>query len=340
VSGPGISFQHLLRLSDDTGLLEHARGCVPRREHGYCVDDVARGLVVLSREPEPPAPLTTLAGGYLGFVAHALDPAGGCHNRLGYDRRWEDVSGTGDWWGRAVWGLGSMVSGTGPQWQRDEALDRFGIAAQRRSPWPRATAFAALGGAEVMTRFPDHVGARRLLTDALALGRPTGDEEWPWPEDRLTYANAAWAEALIGAGRVLGDDLALADGLRLLAWLVEVQTDGDHLSLVAAAGWSRGEPRSAFDQQPIEAATLADACVRAFAVTGDRSWRDVVARCVAWFAGSNDSTVAMHDPVTGGGYDGLELGGVNRNQGAESTLAWLLAQQHGRNLAPVTAAVS
>jgi hypothetical protein len=195
-------------------------------------------------------------------------------------------------------------------------------------------AFAALGAAAVVTSTPDHGEARQLLKDAAdALGRPADDDLWPWPEDRLTYANAAVAEALIAAGAALDNAESVDDGLRLLSWLVEVQTLDDHLSLVPASGWSRRDVPPGFDQQPIEAAALADACALAFAVTGDGRWPVIVARCVDWFLGANDSNTAMYDPETGGGYDGLEADGANLNQGAESTLAWLLTLQHGRRLA-------
>lgn len=331
---PTVSFEHVFRLSDDTGLLEHAQGAIPRRERGYCLDDVARGLLALSREENPSAEQVALAGRYLTFVAHAQDRSGAFRNRLGYDRRWEDQAGTGDWWGRALWALGSVVSGSGPQWQRSDALDRFSVSSQCRSRWPRALAFATLGAAEVAASFPDHTDARRLMADSIAaLGRPGPDELWPWPEERLAYANATLPEALIAAGCALDDNRAVEDGLRLLAWLVDLQTVDDHLSLVPVAGWSPGEAQPGFDQQPIETAALADACARAFAATGEDRWMVVVARCVSWFLGSNDSGTPMHDPGTGGGYDGLEVDGANMNQGAESTLAWLITLQHGREMA-------
>jgi hypothetical protein len=334
MSIPNLSFDHLLRLSDDVGLLEHARGAIPRRECGYCLDDVSRGLIVLARQPDPSPEQINLAAGYLAFVAHAQDPTGTCRNRLGYDRRWVDVAGTGDWWGRALWGLGTTASGSGPAWLRAEALDRFSVSSVRRSPWPRAMAFAALGAAEVVVSTPDHGPARQLLRDAAdGLGRPGDDEVWPWPEDRLTYANAALAEALIAAGTTLDDAKCVDDGLRLLTWLVELQTVEGHLSLVPASGWSCHDVPPGFDQQPIEAAALADACARALSVTGDSRWQIVVSGCVDWFLGENDSKAVMHDPATGGGYDGLEAGGVNRNQGAESTLGWMLTLQHGHRLA-------
>lgn len=330
---PGeISFDHLYRLSDDTGLFEHARGALARREHGYCLDDVARGLLVLSREPYPTGVQTALSARYLAFVAHAQAVDGSFHNRLGFDRRWEDPASTGDWWGRALWGLGASVAGNGPQWQRDEALHLFELGQHQRSAWPRPLIFAALGAADVIRALPGHAGARALLAAVLDLPRPSPDPRWPWPEPRLTYANASWAEALLAAGAVLGDPGAVDDGLRMLRWLVDASSAGGHLSVSPAAGRGLGEHHPGFDQQPIEVAAMADACARAYDLTGDGRWRVALDACVGWFLGANDSNTAMHDPLTGGGYDGLEVGGCNINQGAESTIAWLLTQQHARSL--------
>ncbi len=325
---PAVSFDHLLRLSDDTGLLEHARGVIPRREHGYCVDDVARGLVVLSREPELEPRLVDLATCYLTFVAHAQDGDGRIHNRLGYDRRWHDEARSDDCWGRALWGLGTLAASKGPPWLGAEALDRFDISVTCRSPWRRATAFASLGAAAVLQAHPDHQGARLLLAEALpTLGGCADDPTWPWPEPRLSYANATVADALIAAGDALGREVAVADGLALLAWLFETQTADGHLSPVPNGGWVPGEPRPGYDQQPIEVSALADAAARAFTLTGEPRWAACLERCVAWFVGDNDGAIALYDPVSGGGFDGLEPEGRNANQGAESTLAALATLQ-------------
>lgn len=331
---PMVSFDHLIALSDDTGLFEHARGVIPRREHGYCLDDVARGLVVLSREPQLTPPLVALASTCTAFVAHAQDPSGRCHNRLGYDRRWQDEAGVEDCWGRAVWGLGSLAASDSVPGLQTEALEMFELSAACRSPWRRASAFSVLGAVAVLERYPHHQVARDLVADALPiLGRPACDPSWPWPEPRLTYANAAIADAMIGAGHALGDHQALTDGLQLLAWLFEVQTLDGHLSPIPVGGWAAGEPRPAFDQQPIEVAALADAAARAFALSGDLRWSGWLQDCVDWYNGDNDSGVALYDLLTGGGFDGLERSGRNANQGAESTLAALatmqLARTHG-----------
>ena len=333
---PAPNFDHLLRLSDETGLLEHAERATPRRSHGYCLDDVARGLVVLAREPDPPAVLRRLLERYLAFVRHAQDNSGAFHNRLSYHRRWQDTPGTGDWWGRALWGLGTVAArGTSP-WLRDEALTCFESGARQRSPWLRAMAFATLGAAEVLTRHPGHEAARALLkAGAGCAARPSPDPRWPWPEPRLEYANAVLAETLLVAGRHGNDDSLVNDGLHLLNWLLRTETRDGHLSLTPAGGWRPPQPRPVFDQQPIEAAALADACAQAAALTADTRWAAGVARCVSWFTGDNDVRVPMMDAGTGGGFDGLTRTGVNLNQGAESTMALLTTLQHGRELGGV-----
>ena len=332
---PEPSFSHLLRLSDDTGLFEHARGTVPLRRCGYCVDDVARGLMVICREPTPAANLVRLGEVYLAFLVHAQAADGTFHNRLGFDRRWQDSPDTGDWWGRAIWGLGTAVASAPIHWMRHDAFVCFERAAHQRSRWPRAMAFAGLGAAEVLSVEPDHVPARRLLADAVTtVGPPRDRQAWPWPEPRLTYANAALAEVHLAAGQHLDDARAGETGLRMLTWLLETETHEGHLSTTPVGGWASDEPRPGFDQQPLEAAALADACARAAVVTGDRSWIEPLCRAIGWFLGDNDSKQELLDQETGGCYDGLSPTGRSDNQGAESTLALLSTLQHGRRHIP------
>ena len=323
-------FTHLVRMTDDTGLFEHARHAIPRRQHGYCTDDVARGLVVTSREPDPSAAVVRLAECYLAFLTHAQGPDGAFRNRLGYNRRWIDEPALGDWWGRALWGLGTAATRSPVDWIRTEALTAFHLGAIKRSPSPRAMAFAGLGAAEVLRGRPDYAAAS-LLDDAVAVIGPVKDTaDWQWPYPSLTYANPALAEVLLLAGDRHGDDELIDTGLRMLAWLRDVQMRDGRLSVIATSGWHRGGPRTQYDQQPIEVAALADACATAAAVTGDGRWRSTVHRAGAWFHGDNDQGVAMWDTGTGGGYDGLTATGPNLNQGAESTLAFLSTWQHLR----------
>jgi hypothetical protein len=326
---PAPTFAHLARLTDDTGLFEHARHATARREHGYCTDDVARGLVVTSREAAPSAEVLRLAECYLTFLSHAQDAQGAFHNRLGFHRNWTDEPGFGDWWGRALWGLGTAAARSPVPWIRQEALLAFTRGAFCRATAPRAMAFAALGAAELLRADPGNEPVAELLADATAvIGSPGHDPRWPWPEQRLSYANAALAEALIAAGDLLNDPPVMNAGLRMLTWLLDIQTSDDHLSVLPSSGWQSGGPRLRHDQQPIEVAALADACATAAAITGDAIWHTGLRRSIDWFLGANDVGQVMWDPATGGGYDGLTLHGPNLNQGAESTLALISTLQH------------
>lgn len=337
---PVVSFRHLRRLTDANGLFEHAEGALARNSHGYCVDDAARALVVVCREfaASPGSELddlaeNDLAENYLTFVIAAQSRDGRFRNRRAHDGHWQGRATLQDCWGRALWGLGTAASTLPTERGRSAALTAFARGARQRSLWVRPMAFAALGAAEVLRTSPEHSGARALLAAAAnTIGRPRASRSWPWPEDRLHYANAVIPEALLAAGSALDDNTVLSDGLVLLDWLVEEETRDGHFSLTPVGGRALGDLAPSFDQQPIEAAALADACARAFEITGDNRWAIAIELAVAWFLGNNDSGASLYDPETGGGYDGLERGGRNENQGAESTLAALSTLQHGHSL--------
>ena len=331
----GPVFDYLERLTDGRGLFEHALHSIPRPEHGYCLDDVARGLAVACREPDPAPAVRRLGALYLDFTLAALQASGSCHNRMRVDGTWSDRPGVGDWWGRALSGLGVAAVHAPSGAMRARALDGFRIAARQRSPHQRAMAFAALGAGELLMSRPGERSARALLADAadvIGAGEGAADPAWPWPEPRLRYGNGAVAEALLLAGTALPDPALLARGLRLLDFLLRTETRQGRLSVTPVGGRGPGESGPGYDQQPIEVATLADACARAHAVTGDARWLDGVRLAWAWFLGDNDGGTAMFDPCTGGGYDGLTPLGRNLNQGAESTLAMLSTAQHARRL--------
>lgn len=304
-AAPRPPLAHLLRMTDAVGLHEHARYASPRLEHGYCVDDNARAVVVLARDGRDVA--ADLQARYLAFVREAQARDGTFHNRRRPDRRWSDPPGVADHWGRALWALGCVGADLAHVLSA-AARAAFLRGSRHRSPHPRAMAYAALGGAALLGTVEDRERdlVALLLRDAAAIiGGPRGEPSWPWPQPRLTYANARLPEALIAIGTALSDEGALGDGLELLGWLTDAETAGDIMSFTPVGGWARGEPRPGFDQQPIEAWAMADAAARAWQATGDAAWATVVDRCAGWFLGRNDGGVPLVDERTGGGCDGL-----------------------------------
>jgi hypothetical protein len=332
VARPRPVFDHLERMTDDRGLFEHALYDAPRPEHGYCVDDVARGLVVSCREPNPGPTVQRLAQQYLDFVLAALRPDGTCHNRMDASGYWRDTPGMGDWWGRALWGLGVAAVHAPTAEMRTSAASGFRVAAQQRSPFSRSMAFAALGAGELLRTDPYDPTARDLLRDTADVIGPIGrNVYWPWPEPRLRYANGAVAEALLLAGEGLADKQLLARGMKLLGFLLRIETRNGHLSVTPVGGRGPNDAGPAYDQQPIEVAALADACATAYRLTSDPHWLAGISLAWRWFLGDNDGATPMYDARTGGGYDGLTLDGCNLNQGAESTLALLSTAQRAQH---------
>ncbi|MCB2178145.1 MAG: hypothetical protein KQH57_20240 [Actinomycetales bacterium] len=334
----GARYDHLARLTTDTGLYEHALGTEPRIEHGMCVDDVARALVVTCRAVDPTPDLASMSRTYLAFLLRAQHVDGRMHNRHDGTGRWLDDPSSDDHWGRALWAFGVAASRSPDAQVAAGGQAGAARALLARSPHPRAMAYAALGAVQLLRVTPDDFSARRLLHDARPI-LPTLSTAttWGWPYDRLTYANAVLPEAMIAVGRALRDVDLRHDGLTLLGWLEEEQTLDGHLSVVPSAGRAPGDRRPSFDQQPIEVAALAEAARTAFADTGDGRWAMLLANCEAWFEGDNDGNLPIRDPATGGACDGLEDGSLNQNQGAESTLAWLATSQLARELATVAA---
>jgi hypothetical protein len=329
---PEPHFGHLIAMTDERGTFEHALFNEPRPEHGYCSDDMARVLVVACRDQDDAMQAHTLALLSVRFLHDALDAQGKCRNRMDQSGSWEDPPTLDDCWGRSIWGLGTAAARSDDKLILDLSTNGLERAMRQRSPWPRAMAFAALGAAEVLSCDPDNMCARNLLSDAAdSMTAPSLSPRWPWPEPRLTYANATLPEAMIAAGSVLDRPELQQRGLDLLGWLLTRETQRGHLSVAPVGGAGPEDDEPGFDQQPIEVAALADACARALGADGDRRWEDGITSAANWFLGDNDSAVLMWDPFTGGGFDGLQRRGANLNLGTESTLAFLSTMQQARH---------
>jgi len=212
------------------------------------------------------------------------------------------------------------------------SLEAFESSAVFESPHLRANAYAALGAAEIVERASSFQPAFDLLERTTTTLIQAARSAIPWPEARLTYDNARIPEALLAAGLAMGDERRTALGMRLIEWLVDSETRGVHFSFTPVAGRAIGDRGPAFDQQPIEAWAMADACQRAFVVTGDCRWHELALRAARWLFGRNDADSAVYDEESGGTYDGLTATGVNLNQGAESTLAGLGVLQAAASL--------
>jgi hypothetical protein len=339
---PVLRLDHLKRLSDRTGILQHATFSFPNFHEGYCTDDNARALllaVLLEETGDDTPEVQSLTSTYAAFVNFAFDPqAGVFRNFMSFDRRWLEVAGSPDAQGRALSALGACVGRSRRRSLQMWAAQLFNRAlpAIADSASARTRAFALVGIGEYFRRLSGdlHVEQlRALLTERMLNDfREHASEDWPWFEATLTYANATLPRALLLSGRLADDQEAIEIGLRSLRWLTRVQTaETGHFRPVGSDGfYPRGGPRAKFDQQPIEAGATVSACLEAFVCVKDDFWLDEARRAFEWFLGRNDLGQPLYDGATGGCYDGLHVDRVNQNQGAESTLAFLLALQELR----------
>ena len=334
---PPLSLGHLWRISDSTGVLQHAIYDVPDADHGYCTDDNARALalmVAIEDQGAETAATTRAAAAYATFLGHAFVPVTGrFRNLMGFDRRWLDDAGTDDCLGRAVMALGTGLGRSRRPTLRRWAMRFFpaAVAAVERCTSPRAWATALIGMHDHLDRLAGDrliaAAARRLTARLLRVARATANADWPWIETSLAYDNARICQALVGSGRVLNSRAARDAGLRLLDWLARLQvTPVGRFAPVGCRGFMRqGGVPAAFDQQPLEAHGMVAACAAAFRATGDTSWVDFAWTAFEWFQGHNVLGLSLCDPRTGGCRDGLLEDRTNDNQGAESTLAYLAA---------------
>lgn len=335
---PALDFRHLRRLTDDTGILQHAKYTVPDRDHGYCTDDNARALTVAVRGArlveEAQTELEDLASTYLSFLDFAFNSeVGKFRNFMSYDRRWLEEEGSPDSHGRALLGLGTAAAFSKNRGLVATATRLFleALPATASFDSPRAVAFTIIGIHQYLRRFSGDAKARRIREElAVRLYErfaQNADDQWPWSEDVVTYANGKLPQALLMAGQWTQRGEMVDMGLRSLEFLLENQKAGEgHFSPIGQDGWyPRGGTKARFDQQPIEAGGMVAACIEAWHVTQDARWIDEARTCFEWFLGGNDLGVPLYDYTSGGCRDGLLPDRRNQNQGGESTLAWLLA---------------
>ena len=343
---PAIKLDHLRRMTDQTGVVEHAVFVVPNYPEGYTTDDNARALIVAILLEEYGAEARTgstdLASRYLAFLWLALDPTTKrFRNCLSYDREWQEPEGSEDSHGRALWGLGTVLGGSKDAGWRGAAGRMFELAIPAAIEFksPRACAFALLGVQEYLDSFP---GDRAALSASAALAnrllnsfRSNRSDNWKWFENGLAYSNARLPQALIRAGMRAANDEMVSAGLEALDWLVTIQrceVKGHFVPIGSQGFYSKTTKKARFDQQPVEACAVVSACLEAYRATGKGRWRKEAWSAFNWFLGDNDLQIALYDPTTGGCRDGLHPDRANENQGAESTLSFLMALLEMRQL--------
>ena len=327
------AIDHLVALTDDVGIFQHATLDVPNRACGYCTDDVGRALIVacdFAKRPQTADAAKRLVRTYLSYL-HDAQLLDGCfHGFMGYDRRWQDHCGTPDAMARAIWGLGyAEAYAPSASWRkvagrlRAQALPIVGDLT-----FVRSRAYAILGLVHALAAAPDDALAIRATLDAAAGAIADAYDacaapDWMWCEDELTYDNARLPEALLRAGAALGSERFTSIGLAMLEFYVAATVERGVYVPVGNQGWyRRGGTKARFGQQPLEAAALVDAALAAFERTHANRWLEIATIGHRWFVGGNLTGAVLAQPG-GGCCDGLDAFRVNPNMGAESTLAFL-----------------
>jgi hypothetical protein len=334
---PEIKLDHLKAFTDDTGILQHATYTIPDRTHGYCTDDNARALLAAAMGqkhlPTNGHGLDSLSGHYLGFLLYAYNETNGrFRNFMTYARQWTEEIGSEDAHGRAIWCLGKAVAFLDNPGHLAMSITLFKKALRAVETFhaPRAIAFCLVGMNAYLHKFSGDSEVRSIrgiLADRLFNQfKNNATDDWPWLENALNYANGKLPHALLVSGRRMQRNDMVTMGLNSLKWLLAIQTENKHFVPIGSNGWYKKDGRRArFDQQPVEANAMIEACVEAFNITRDHAWFENAAMCFNWFLGQNDLNMPIYDPKTGGCRDGLMADGINQNEGAESSLAWLLS---------------
>jgi hypothetical protein len=338
---------HLVAMTDDTGLIQHATHDIPNRATGYCTDDIARALIVAvnaARRTPTEAVGKRLLTIYLSYLHDSQMPDGWFHNFMGYDRTWQDRRGTPDSFGRALWGLGyCMRFAPRDSWRRG-AGRLVGAALPHVSELDhlRSRAYAALGIIHALHGSDVDLGALRaalraaLMPISAAYDRHAS-ADWDWCEPVMTYDNARLPEALIRGGEALGETRLTEVGLRMLTFYAGIVIEDGLFVPIGNAGWHpRGGVRARYGQQPIEAAGMVEASLAAYEVSGDPVHLRNAEIALEWFFGGNTAGVAL--VANGGCCDGIDPHSVNPNMGAESTLAYLQSAMAMALTAPAVAA--
>ena len=336
---PTVKMDHVIRMTDDTGIFQHAVFAVPNQHEGYTTDDNARALITSIMVEQsgvyPDFEAKKLASRYLAFLWLAFNSTNGrFRNFLSYERQWQESEGSEDSHGRALWALGTAINQTVDDSLRGLAgrLFELAVPAVMKFTSPRAWAFSLFGLQKYLDHFPGDRSAQKkrnsLADKLLNIYTVTRTRDWKWFEESLSYSNARLPQALILAGSRTSNQQWVAAGVESLEWLAAQQhcnINGHFVPIGSEGFYRKAGEKARFDQQPVEACATVSACLEAYRATTEEHWRAQAWIAFNWFLGDNDLKVALYDAATGGCRDGLHPDRANENQGAESTLSFLMA---------------
>ena len=354
---PQLKLDHLKRMTDGTGMLQHSVYSVPNPNEGYTTDDNARALIVTVQLEQMPglsnhgtedlvgSAARELSHRYLAFLWHAFNPERKrFRNFMAYNRNWLEDVGSEDSHGRTLWALGTVLNQSTDEGLRGMTGRLFDNAIQSavNFPSPRACAFTILGTEKYLRRYPGDravLAVQELLAQKLIdLYHKNHTEDWPWFENIVSYCNPVIPQALMRYGRAVGDEEAVEIGLGTLEWLIKLQqSDRGWIMPIGSMGfYHRGKEIPYFDQQPVEVYSLISACLDAYRATKDITWYNSANQAFEWFFGRNALGLPVYDRETGGCRDGLHIDRLNENQGAESTLSFIQSLLEMRQVGDVT----
>jgi len=324
---------HLIKMTDDTGLIQHAKFTIPDREHGYCTDDNARAMLVMAKYYKQYADKQSLRlfEIYLSFTCHAQREDGTMHNFMDYNRNWQHPEPDHDATSRGLWAFGAVMAAAPAPMYLSIIKERFDRAAKHIPEFsPRGMAYSIFGLSDYLQQFPGASETKRLLALAadslLDLYHKNSSADWQWFEDILAYDNAIMPAALFVASLALGDEKYLVVAEKTCQFLLKNTYTGKYFSFIGSNGWyKKGKTKASFDQQPMEVASTVLMLTAGYEVTMNIDYLDLQRKAFNWFLGKNDLYIPIYDFQTKGCCDGLEPGGVNINQGAESILSFLLS---------------
>lgn len=334
---PKIKTDYLRKLTDKTGIIQHAKYSIPNFRDGYCLDDNARALmltVLLESTPFYNQEINSLQETYAAFINYAFDENTRLfRNILSFDRKWLEERGSEDSNGRAIWALGIVINRSKNQQLQNWAADVFVRALEHITDFtsPRAWAFILAGISEYLSKF----GGDRLVNQIrdelekrlINIFKVVSSDDWKWFENYLTYSNAKLSLGLISSAIISGNQEALSVGLDSLKWLCKIQkSPGGNFAPIGNDGfYTRNQKRAWYDQQPIEAFSTVAATLKAYEATKENEWLKEARLAFEWFLGRNDNQISLVDHNSGACRDGLHIDRANSNMGAESTLSYLLS---------------